>query len=199
MRPSRLFSFLMLCVATPLAAQQVCPAGNPLAEPDPAGRYALSEPVAGQRVVVDSDTGLMWKHCPEGRSGADCGTGSLLSRTWTQALGDANVSTHAGFSDWRLPNIIELQSLVETGCHSPAINIAFFPATGTGSYWSATTIDPAPAYAYVVLFDDGVMGGPAKTSGQRVRLVRGGLPPDDFAAEAATDVFADGFEVQPPP
>ena len=84
----------LLSAAAPLAAQ-TCPAGNPMTAPD--SRYTMSEPVAGEVVVTDTETGLIWKQCREGQSGAGCATGSATTMDWSAALTAANGSSFAGF------------------------------------------------------------------------------------------------------
>ncbi len=63
----------------------------------------LSKTISGDDVVVDRVTGLMWP-----ANGADVGG---LPQTWAMAITWANGLTFAGFSDWRLPNILEHLSL----------------------------------------------------------------------------------------
>ena len=79
------------------------------------------------KTVVDTKTGLMWKQCLEGDP--TC-SGSVPIYDFTGAVGQvatANSGSFAGFTDWRLPNIKELQSIVEEQCSSPAINSTVFP------------------------------------------------------------------------
>lgn len=173
---------LLLGVASPGLAQ-TCPPGHPRVAPN--DRYSITEPVtsSGEFVVTDTRTGLMWKQCSEGQSGATC-VGTATTHTWTAALTLANASTHAGFNDWRLPNREELRSLVETGCHSPSINLTAFPATGSVAYWSSTTYASSASLAWSVNFSVGGLLGSSKISFLRIRLVRGGQWFDTFSAEA---------------
>ncbi len=72
----------------------------------------------GDGTVTDRATGLMWMQ-------ADAG-----SFNWEEALEYAENFTLAGFSDWRLPNAKELQSIVDytrspDTTYSPAINPVF--------------------------------------------------------------------------
>jgi len=92
----------------------------------------------GDGTVTDEGTGLQWKRCSEGQTwtGATC-TGPAtqffgLSDGWKQALQLANSAVYAGKSDWRVPNVKELASIIEQACHSPAVDIAVFPATPGG-------------------------------------------------------------------
>ena len=56
----------------------------------------------GDGTITDTATGLMWLQ-------KDSGT----AMTWQQALAYAEASTVDGYSDWRLPNAKELQSIVD--------------------------------------------------------------------------------------
>ncbi|KAB2898864.1 MAG: DUF1566 domain-containing protein, partial [Dokdonella sp.] len=164
---------LLASLAAPLAAQ-TCPPGNPRVAPD--SRYVVSEPDPSghpnERVVRDLRTGLEWKQCSEGQTGASC-TGTASGMNWSAALGAAQAATWAGHTDWRLPNINELRSLVETGCINPSINTTMFPGTPNSFYWSSTTY-PNVSNAWNVYFGYGYPYANGKGNDQQVRLVRGG-------------------------
>jgi hypothetical protein len=117
----------------------------------------------------------MWKRCAEGRAwiGGTC-TGSDSALSWQNALAAAANSTFAGYSDWRLPNIKELQSIVESCGSDPAINTTIFPATPVSRFWSASSYGPDPTDAWCVGFGFGLVYPSDKPGGNRVRLVRGG-------------------------
>ena len=186
-------AFLLLAFATLFAGTQAlaqtCPGGNPRVAPD--SRYARSEPVAGERVVIDTATGLVWKECVEGRSGAGCGDGWSAAMNWANALVAASNSTWGGYDDWRLPNINELYSLVETGCQSPGINTSHFPDTSkNGIYWSSSSHAADASLARGVNFEFGLLNTLNKSANAEVRLVRGGQWLDAFDAVV---LFADGF------
>ena len=63
----------------------------------------------------------MWKVCTEGQTwnAGACG-GNANEVSWQTALQTANDENFAGHSDWRLPNIKELQSLVAFNCTAPS-------------------------------------------------------------------------------
>jgi len=93
-------------------------------------------------VVTDNLTGLTWArdgNLPKGKE--------IL---WHKALDDVNNLTLCGYSDWRLPNINELQSLVHVGyaeedcggfaCSAFAVwlNYKGFQNVVSDCYWSST-------------------------------------------------------------
>ncbi|TXR53891.1 DUF1566 domain-containing protein [Reinekea thalattae] len=70
----------------------------------------------GDETVTDQSTGLMWAKNDSGET-----------MDWVEALEYAENSELAGYSDWRLPNSKELQSLVDYEKQSfPAINTDVF-------------------------------------------------------------------------
>ena len=95
-------------------------------------------------------TGLTWKRCAEGwdwNGSTYTYNGSVANTyTWSQALqlGPA-LGTFAGFSDWRLPNQKELNSIVEQRNWNPAINTTIFPNAPESYFWSASPYAPLPA------------------------------------------------------
>jgi len=135
------------------------------------GHYLLH----GNGTVSDAKTGLMWKQCSEGLSGASCRSGKLGWYTWASALQQAKVANRAGFSgysDWRLPTIKELQSILEKQRPTkPKIDTDAFPRSATAWYWSASPRLGNRAYVWSVFFGGYTLASP-KTEAYCVRLVR---------------------------
>lgn len=100
--------------------------------------------------VADSKTKLMWKRCPEGfdyqSATNSCASTGTTAYTWDNALNTpaaANTANFAGYNNWRMPNIKELQSIVEEQCYNPAVNTDRFPSVSSVSYiWSNSPADP---------------------------------------------------------
>ncbi len=119
---------------------------------------ALSYTDNGDGTVTDNTTGLMWKKCSQGKTGATCATGALSFVNQRTALASCEADTTGGYTDWRLPNIKELFSIVDFGRIYPAANPVFDFSSGGGvQYWSSTSYqDPDyDDYALYVDFDDG--------------------------------------------
>ena len=85
--------------------------------------------------------------------------------------------TTGSHTDWRLPTIQELLSLVDYTRFDPAIDIAQFPDTTSTYYWSSSPFASAPAdYAWVVGFSDGGADFLHRDGAAFVRAVRSVAP-----------------------
>jgi hypothetical protein len=87
-----------------------------------------SQVLNGNNVVKDNHTGLIW----EDRNS------SLY--TYSAAVTYCNNLVYAGYQDWRIPNMIELQSIIDRDRSLPAIITAFTTSINMdNSYWSNDT------------------------------------------------------------
>ncbi len=129
------------------------------------GRYNYS---SDGSEVTDSQTGLIWRRCTEGMawSGGTC-TGIATNYTHEATL--LRATTQSG---WRLPNVKELTSIVDFSRTKPAIDLAAFPATSSGQYWSSSPYAGDSSYAWAVGFDFGMVNGVYRNGFVTVRLVR---------------------------
>ena len=126
----------------------------------------------GNGTVSDTVTGLMWQRCAKGQiwSGSTC-SGNATTYTWDAAA--AITDSFAGQTDWRLPNLTELQWLLNPGS-SPTRDTTTFPNTPVASFfWSGSPYAPLPLLAWAVNSDFGDTVASYKASNYYVRLVRG--------------------------
>lgn len=122
----------------------------------------------GDGTVTDNVTGLIWQI----GKGASINNYSGNIYSWTYALSYCNKLRLGGHSDWRLPNIKEMESV----SYNHIGNLA-----GCVDYWSSTTVAGSPGTAWIVeTCEPGVVGGVIgntgdnKLSGNYVQCVRGG-------------------------
>jgi len=87
---------------------------------------------------------------------------------------DVNATGLCGASDWRMPKVKELESLVDFGRTNPSIDPPYFPNTSSSDFWSGSPHASYSYYAWLVFFDDGNDYGGNRSLGYDVRLVRGG-------------------------
>lgn len=113
----------------------------------------------GNGSLTDQSTGLMWQQADDG-----------VTRTWQEALDSCNGLMLAGHSDWRLPNVIELFSIIDVSKISLLIDPVFVNTT-TSYYWSSTSRS-YPSYAWVVNFSSGYVSGNGKAGAHYIRCVR---------------------------
>jgi len=102
----------------------------------------------------------------------------------TQAyVAAVNAADLCGHSDWRVPNVKELQGLMDYGISRPdstssaSVDSAYFPNTVVSFYWSSLTIAnllPTKDYAWIFEFGYGSASEQRKANYAAVQLVRGG-------------------------
>jgi hypothetical protein len=143
---------------------------------------ALSyEECADGLTVADLNTGFLWERKVEGGSISVCDLTNLhlvdsrclwsdATGAWIDAVNAEGGTGFAGFSDWRVPNVKELQSIVDYST-VPSIDTAFDP-TASSSYWSATSSANNPGNAWFVGFNGGRVDRGAKSNPSNPRHVR---------------------------
>ena len=112
----------------------------------------------GDGTVTDTKTGLMWMKCTYGQSydsvTNSCSETGAAAGDWQAAFANAALANDASslsYTDWRLPNIKELGSLVDFGKNA-GIDTDTFPIFNNEAtyYWSSTPtiVDNTPAAAF---------------------------------------------------
>ena len=171
MIPRPLFIAVLLTLAAGSPAEaQTCRTETEVPSTTPASRFLKH----GNGTVTDTVSGLMWAQCAEGLSGSACTVGEAANFTWEEALIRARDSVLAGYTDWRLPNLKELFSMVEERCVDPAINLAVFPNTPASYFWSASPSADSSNFTWIVGFMNGGADYRSRYHYSQVRLVRSG-------------------------
>jgi hypothetical protein len=130
----------------------------------------------GDLTVTDRFTGLMWKQCAEGQTNDVNCSGTAVNYNWQSSLEipetlNAGVG-FAGYTDWRLPNIKELNSIIDEACGFPAMNTTRFPNASSNQFWSSSPDAGDEGRAWRVNFVDGRVSSTGRLSKYNVRLVR---------------------------
>ena len=104
----------------------------------PSNRFTIS---TDGYCVTDNLTGLMWVRSPDS-----------VQRTWQQSLDYANGLSLCGYTDWRLSNVLELESLINAEESNTALwlNMHGFSNVQSDDYWSSTPYSNDPAHVWVV-------------------------------------------------
>jgi hypothetical protein len=112
--------------------------------------------------VTDNVTGLMWQR--------DAPSDRYL---WTAVAPVCPALRIAGYSDWRLPTMVELLSIVDYTQSSPAINSSAFPSTPADYFWCSCPGYPSSSQGGTVAFHVGNAGCGVDTSDtNHIRCVR---------------------------
>lgn len=105
----------------------------------------------GNGTVTDTATGLVWQKQDDAKK-----------RTWAEAVAYCKGLSLAGHKDWRLPEVKELQSILDSKRRAPAIDPIFTGAKSYG-YWSGTDHTTFFTQAWWIYFLDGGLGYNSKT------------------------------------
>lgn len=124
--------------------------------------------------VRDNLTGLIWlknASC----FGLETSTNALSSSN-ALAAGACGLTDGSAAGSWRLPNVKELQSLIDFGKSSPALppGNPFSGVRFDALYWTSTTGAGYPSFAWWVNLDFGNVGNGSKGSHLYVWPVRSG-------------------------
>jgi hypothetical protein len=129
--------------------------------------------IGSNGTVTDSTTGLMWMRCSLGQEwNQNTCSGTPTITSWADSLKAATSHEFAGYTDWRLPNKNELESILEGSCSSPSINTVIFPATPAAYFWSSSPYAAMTKGAWSVDFGYGTVNATVKSGSIYVRFVR---------------------------
>ncbi|MBL0707901.1 MAG: DUF1566 domain-containing protein [Sulfurimonas sp.] len=114
-------------------------------------------------IFVDTKTGLVWQDDVDAKT---------VKKEWSGAKSYCKKLTLDAKSDWRVPNIKELQSIVDISRYKPAIKKGF-QNIASSFYWSSSAIVSGSSSAWIVYFYSGHTNGYDKSDKYYVRCVRG--------------------------
>lgn len=134
---NRVIALLFLTLHSSVWAEQACDT-TAFPESAPVSRFHDN----GDGTVTDQTTQLMWMRCSAGQEWSEetC-SGAPDTHDWTSASAyadEVNRTEAFFFTDWRLPSLPELASIVERDCRDPRLNLTVFPATPSRNYWTTT-------------------------------------------------------------
>jgi len=121
-----------------------------------------------------------------GALGTNTCNGSLAAAPYNNQCNTQNFVAAAnalgglcGATDWRLPSLRELRTLVHSGItdgSAPAIDAAYFPTTTADFYWTKTSYAADTSRVRMMWFYLGyTVNSHPKTASYMTMLVRGGL------------------------
>jgi hypothetical protein len=91
------------------------------------------------------------------------------------ANGSCGLSDGSGAGDWRLPNITELESLIDAERYYPALPVGHpFAGVQSSNYWSSSTVASFTGYAWDVHVLTSWVDWSSKSYNYYVWPVRGG-------------------------
>lgn len=128
----------------------------------------------GNGTVTDTALGLIWQKCSMGQNNDASCSGTATTAVWSDAITYCNNLSLGGIGigQWRLPNINELQSILDTDKpSSPSITTTIFPSTIADRYWSSTPREYYPAIMRIVYFSNGSVRSTTMAGSCYVRCV----------------------------
>ena len=127
--------------------------------------YDTNSLTNGGAVGYANDDGAICTGYDVNDSSTFCNTEAFVARV--------NATGLCGASDWRLPTLHELETIVHFGEATPAIDSNYFPNSGLGFYWSSTSASTDNSInAWRTYFDSGLSDLSARNFSYSVRLVR---------------------------
>ncbi len=130
--------------------------------------------------VLDQNTGLMWSRY----AAASVGPASDGKLPWTTNgsgegifayVAACNAASLGGYTDWRIPNDLELKCLCDMEQPTAAPDAAAFPSWPTSDWvWSSVSKPNDTTEAMMVIFSSGVVANTIKSVAYFASVVRGG-------------------------
>ena len=170
-----MYKLIIATLLLTLSSMNYATCNSSIIQTAPASRYEL---LNSNTEVKDKKTGLIWQRCSLGQtwSGTSCISDPVtyywINTPFPLQIDNILQTVKNMGNGWRVPNIKELDSLIEQACYSPSINEVIFPNTPSGGYWSSSPAADDGQYVWVVGFTYGSNHSGAKAGRAYVRLVR---------------------------
>lgn len=144
-----------------------------LAAGDCKGFEDASHLVASGDLVIDKKSGLAWKSCLLGQT-AQKGLcmGDAMDLSWLDADGLAKRQAAEAGSDWRLPTLEEIETMLDPECPNSPFFTAFHFGID-GEIWTASPGFPVNDVAAIINLQNGSIWGVGKGVSRYVWLVSG--------------------------
>jgi len=115
------------------------------------GQRFLPKTLSGDDVVIDRATGLMWPQSSNGPGGCNG-----IAQRWSNAIIWCGLLNFAGFTDWRMPNIVEFFSMYDFSVVGGPVEARDWPPFDLtrDPFWTSTT-KPLTTNAWVMFFGGG--------------------------------------------
>ena len=131
--------------------------------------------ILGDNIVFDNNTGLQWQQ-----------TFSENTFNWDNARTHCENLTYGGYSDWRLPTPVEIQTISDQSRSYPGFNTTYFTNitnSDSSRFWTSQERKADTTKAYFARYLDSMSSYTAKTTEYNVMCVRGDeLPGADLTA-----------------
>jgi PKD repeat protein len=134
------------------------------------------------KIVTEDITGLQWQDNEEA---------NMTSLSFDDAVSYCDGLVLAQYDDWRLPNIVEIQSMVDFGLNNETHTDMEFSYVARSNYWSITPdTEKDNIYAWALDFSTSRVQRLTQSSPNFVRCVRGGNQVDTlhFIQDGADDL-----------
>ncbi len=141
----------------------------------------------GDGTISDEATGLMWEKLADDGSIHDFDDVYTWPQAFSGKIATLNSTVFAGYGDWRVPNLAEVQTLSNFAVADPAALVPFDTActpgclvttcscTPSAPFWTSTTFVATTELAWADSFTEGSPAPADKTQNSyHVRAVRGG-------------------------
>lgn len=137
----------------------------------------------GDGTVSDNEhTTLMWevKGISDGSPDLSNPNDPDNTHSWSESsafISLLNASNYGGHTDWRLPTVKELETILDLSITEPGptTDTVLFPNCKAGSYWTSDVDIDNPAMAWAIDFSNSLDNITATTDQLYVRAVRGGI------------------------